>query len=87
MNIIKPNMKYTETLTLFKATILHEKRTQLCQRFFQCILNPTHKLHYLLGDAQNVSIEPRKPKIFPRPKAKTNRFKDSLVCCGLYNWQ
>ncbi len=49
MNIIKPNMKYTETLILFKAT-LHKRRTQLCQRFFQGIRNPRHKLHYLLGD-------------------------------------
>ncbi len=63
MNIIKPNTKYTETLTLFKATTLHESRTHLCQRFFQGILNPKHKLHYLLGDARNVSIELRKPKI------------------------
>ncbi len=29
MNIIKPNMKYTETLTLLKDTILHERRTQM----------------------------------------------------------
>ncbi len=83
VNILKPNMKYTEPLTLFKATTLHERRTQLCRRFFQGILNPKHKLHYLLGDAKNVSIELRKPKIFPRPKAKTNRFKNSLVCDGL----
>ncbi len=37
MNIIKPNMKYTETLTLFKVTTLHERKTQMCQRFFQGI--------------------------------------------------
>ncbi len=80
MNIIKPNMKYTETITLFKATSLHERRTELCQRFFQGILNPKHKLHYLLEDARNISIELRKPNIFPRPKAITNRFSDSLVC-------
>ncbi len=86
MNIIKPNMTYIETLTLFKATA-HERRTQLCQRFFQGILNPKHKVHCLLGDARNVSIELIKPKIFPRPKAKPNWFKDSLVCYGLYNWQ
>ncbi len=85
MNIIKPNMKYTETDTLFKATTLHERRTQLCQRFVQGILNPQHQLHYLLEDARNVSIELR--KYFPRAKAKTNRFKDSLVYYGLYNWQ
>ncbi len=72
MNILKPNMKYTEILTLFKATTLHERRAQLCQRFFQGILNPKHKLHYLLGDASHVMIELRKPKIFPRPKANTN---------------
>ncbi len=59
MNIIKRN---TETLTLFKATTLHERRTQLCQRFFQSILNPKHKLHYLLGDGRNISIELRKPQ-------------------------
>ncbi len=87
MSVIKPNMKYTETLTFFKATTLHERRTQLCQRLFQSILNPKDILHYHLGDARNVSIELRKPKIFPKPKAKTNRFKDSLVCYGLYNWQ
>ncbi len=79
MNIIKANMKYTETLTLFKATTLHERRTQLYQKFFQCVLNPKHKLHYLLGYARNVSIELRKPKLFPRSNAKTNQFKDSLV--------
>ncbi len=84
---MKPNIKYTETFTLFNSTALHERRTQLCQRFFQCFLNPTHKLHYLEGDGRNVSIELRKPKIFSRPKAKTNRLKDSLVCCGLYSWQ
>ncbi len=72
MNIIKTNMKYTETLTFFKATTIHERSTQLCQRFFQGILKPKHKLHYLLGYARNVSIELRKPKIFPIPKAKTN---------------
>ncbi len=84
MNIIKPYMKYTETLTLFKATTLHERITQLCQRFLQGILNPKHKLHYLLVDARNVSIELRQPNIIPRQKAKTNRFQDSLVCYGLY---
>ncbi len=70
MNIIKHNMKYTETLTFFKATTLHQRRTQLCQRFFKGILNPKHKLHYLLVDARNVSIELRKPKIFPTAKSK-----------------
>ncbi len=54
MNIIKPNMKYTETLTLFKATTIHERRTQLYQRFFKGILNPKHKLLYLLGDIRNI---------------------------------
>jgi hypothetical protein len=87
MNIINPNMKYTETLTLFNITTLHKRRTQLCKTFFQRMLSPKHKLHYLLADARNVSVELRKPKRFPRPKAKTNRFKDSLVCYGLYNWQ
>ena len=87
MNIIKPNMKYNETLTLFNVTTLHKRRTELCQRFFQSMLNPQHKLHYLLADARNVSVELRKPKKFPRPKTKTNRFKDSLVCYGLYKWQ
>ncbi len=57
MNIIKPSMKYTGTLTLFKATTLYEMRTQLCQRFFQGILNPKHQLHYILGHARNVLIE------------------------------
>ncbi len=75
MNIIKPNMKYTETLTLFKATTLHERRTQLCQIFFQGILIPTHKLHYVIGDARNVSIELRKPTKFPRSKAKLTDLK------------
>ncbi len=70
MNIIKPNMTYTETLTFFKASTLLERRAQLCQRFFQGILNPKHKLHYLLGDARNVSIELRKPKIISYTKSK-----------------
>ncbi len=87
MNIIKPYMKYTETLTLFKATTLHERRIQLCQRFFQRILNPKHTLHYLLKDTRNISIELSKPTTIARPKAKINWFKDSLLCYGLYNWQ
>ncbi len=77
--IIKSNMKYTETLTLFKVTTLHERKTQLRQKFFQGILNPKHQLYFLLGDVRNVSIELRKPNIFLTPKAKTNQFKDSLI--------
>ncbi len=85
--IIKSNMKYTETLTLFKVTTLHERKTQLRQKFFQGILNPKHKLYFLLGDVRNVLIELRKPNIFLTPKAKTNQFKDSLVCYGFKHFK
>ncbi len=77
-------MEYTEILTLFNATTLHESRTQLCQRFFQGILNTKHKLHYLLGDARNVLIEFRKPNIIYSPKAKITHLK-TVWCYGLYN--
>ncbi len=71
IDIIKPNMKYTETLTLFKATtLLHERRTQLC-RFYQGILIPKYKPHYLfIADARNVSIELRKPQKKSYTKSK-----------------
>ncbi len=75
MNIIKLNMKYTETLTLFKATTLDERRTQLYERFFQGILNPKHKLYYLLGDARYVSIELRKPPKIRDQKQKLTDLK------------
>ncbi len=68
MNFIKPNMKYTETLTFFKATTLHEMRTHLCQRYLQGILSLKHKLHYLLVDARIVLIDLRKPKIKTQSK-------------------
>ncbi len=49
------------------TTSIHERRTHLYRKFFQIMLTPGPRFHYLLTDARNMTVELCKPKTFLQP--------------------
>ena len=76
--IAAPNLSYSEALTLFKLTRLSERREQLCNVYFQNMLQPTHKLHHLLPAPKTHRHNLRASSNLPVPRTRTERHKKSF---------
>ena len=80
MHIIYPSLSYHAALLTTELVPLSQRRQQLTDKLFQQILNDKmHKLHKLLPDVNNTSVNLRKKSKFIMPSIKTDRFKKSFV--------
>ena len=75
------DVSYTEALKTANINILSQRRSELCQSFFQqTIFNPNSQLFHLLPfNTNHPSVTLRKPRVFAAPLCKTNRFSNTLI--------
>ena len=87
LKIILPDHCYNDALLELSTSTLHHRRVNLCQKMFQEISKPEHKLHHLLPPARNVATNLRKNLQYELPKVRTMRLKNSPINYGLFNFQ
>ena len=86
LRIAYSNIELDEALQLSGLETLEERREARCKVFFSEICKPSHKLHYLLPEPRTVS-KTRSKMVYPLPKCRTNRFKNSVINYCLYKFQ
>ena len=83
------NLSYKEALAKSGLSNLYQRRSELCQTFFnKFFVNSEDKLHDLLPfNVSKPSVTLRKNRTFTTPPCKTNRFRDSFINSNtrLYN--
>ena len=66
---------------------LNERRELLCQLYFNKIKISSHKLNHLLPVIRNIEYDIRQCNVYPLPRTRTNRYRNSLIPWRLYNCQ
>ena len=79
LRVIYPDRTYSEVLKQTGLCTLKERRDTICVNYFKKMINPRHKLHHILPKRRNSIHNTRNPKMFSIPKARTNRYKNSLI--------
>ena len=87
MRIIDPSLCYDAACNKHHLDKTSVRRENLSMRFFSAIKSASHKLNYLLPKPKITRYSLRNSSKLPLPKTKTNRFKNSLIPYGLYNFQ
>ncbi len=87
MSIALPDLCYRDALAQAHLTTLHDRREELCRRFFHAMMVPNHKLHHLLPSQRTVHHRLRRQTRFPTIRAKHERYKKTLIPYGLEHWQ
>ena len=82
-----PGNEYADILCLTKLPCLKERRDSLCKKYFQNIMETTHRLNYLLPCQRCNQYDVRRFNKYPLPEIRTNRYRNSLIPWGLYHWQ
>ena len=78
---------YAEILSNVGLQTLKDRRDCICKKYFNSMKSETHKLHHLLPDERHVNYEMRQSKLYPLPKTRTNRYRNSFIPWGLRNCQ
>ena len=84
---IYPGNEYADILCLTNLPCLKERRDSLCTKYFQNIMETTHRLNYLLPCQRCNKYDVRRFNKYPLPEIRTNRYRNSLIPWGLYDWQ
>ena len=85
--IMCPDFNYNEALTRMDLVLINEHHSNLCNNFFNDILNDkSHRLHYLLPPLQkSTRYILRRTRTFDVPKVKTNRAKNTFIISSSLN--
>ncbi len=84
---IYPGYEYADILCLTNLPWLRERRYSMCTKYFQNIMETTHRLNYLLPCQRCNQYDVRSFNKYPLPEIRTNRYSNSLIPWGLYHWQ
>ena len=87
MKSIYPGQSYADVLQCMGLPTLNERRELLCKLYFNKIKISSHKLNHLLPDIRNIEYDIRQCNVYPLPRTRTNRYRNSLIPWGLYNCQ
>ena len=87
LKCIYPGNEYADILCLTNLPCLKERGDSLCKKYFQNIMETTHRLNYLLPCQRCNQYGVRRFKKYPLPEIRTNRYRNSLIPWGLYHWQ
>ena len=79
--------QYENVLQMLNLPTLHRRRDDLCRVYFVKIKSNDHKLNALLPNGRSVSYALRLCNKLPIPRAKTNRYKNSLIPWCLEHFQ
>jgi len=85
--IAAPHLTYLDALHHFKLTKLSERREIMCEKYFNSLLEPKHKLHHLLPVPKSSHHNLRKSSTLPIPRARTERYKRSFLPYALSHYQ
>ena len=88
MKSIYPGQSYADVLQRMGLLTLKERRDLLCKLYFNKIKISSHKLNHLLPEIRNIEYDNIRPyNVYPLPRTRTNRYRNSLTPWGLYNCQ
>ena len=82
LHVVYPDLSYRRALSLTGMHTLHQRREDTAKEFFVQLLQPGHKLHYLLPQPRDIGYNLRSLPKYPRV-GKTKRFSSTLVPYGL----
>ena len=87
LKCIYPGNEYADILCLTNQQCLKKRRDSLCKKYFQKIMETTHRLNCLLPRQRYNTYDVRTFNKFPLPEICTNRYGNSLIPWGLFHWQ
>ena len=87
LKTIFPGYQYENILQMVNLPTLHRRRDELCRAYFVKIKSRDHKLNALVPNGRSVPHALRLCNKLPIPRAKTNRYKHSLILCCLEHFQ
>ena len=79
LKCIYPGNEYADILCLTNLPSLKERRDSLCKKYFQNIMETTHRLNYLLPCQRCNQYDVRRFNKYPLPEIRTNRYRNSLI--------
>ena len=85
LKCIYPGNEYADILGLTNLPCLKERRDSLCKKYFQIIMETTHRLNYLHPCQRCNKYGVRRFNKYPLPEIRTNRYRNSLIPWGLYH--
>ena len=87
LHIIYPDLSYAKALSQSGLSLLSNRREDSCRAFFKNMLSPSHRLHHLLPVPRASPCDLRNRALFPRIRARCDRFRKTFVAYGLQHWQ
>ena len=73
LRVVYPDLSYRRALSLTGMQTLHQRREDTAREFFVQLLQPGHKLHYLLPQPRDIGYNlrslPKYPRVLARPSA------------------
>ena len=82
-----PSTEYENALILAGIPSLEDRRTKICQKLFNDMKVPDHKLFKMLPPKMENTHNIRDSKEYPTPTIRTNRFKNTFLPYALFNLQ
>ena len=76
LKCIYPANEYADILCLTNLPCLKERRDSLCKKYFQNIMETTHRLNYLLPCQRCNQYDVRRFNKYPLPEIRTNRYRN-----------
>ena len=87
LRTIFPDKSYSKALSTFCMGILKQRREDACKKLFQDMQKSNHKFHHLLPNLKDTPYGLQSNERYPRPKAKTDQYKNSFLPFALSHWQ
>ena len=79
MRIIFPGVSYEISLERCGLSTLSARRAVLCDRLFDTLSLPSHKLNYMLPEKHNATYNTRHKRTFILPRMHTDRYRKSFI--------
>ena len=79
LSILFPTLNYNASLGRCGLSTLHERRAVLCDRLFNTISSPSHKLNRLLPAKHSAAYNTRHQRVYNLPHMRTDRFRSSFI--------
>ena len=79
MRIIFPGVSYEISLERCGLSTLSARRAVLCDRLFDTLSLPSHKLNYMLPGKHNATYNTRHKRTFILPRMHTDRYRKSFI--------
>ena len=79
MRIIFPGVSYEISLERCGLSTLSARRAVLCDRLFDILSLPSHKLNYMLPGKHNATYNTRHKRTFILPRMHIDRYRKSFI--------